>query len=229
MSDRSTAHVVPVPGYITIIRVVQFVLSVVVLGLVGNTISGVNKYYDASRLSNELEPLSFLIFCCVWTWLVIAYLIVTPLALPVAYNMWAQLALEAISWIFWLAGFASTASFASDWAPYFEGSKGKIFGYWASAAAGAAMGALVWILFTVTLVVFSLRLHAYRQDPANAQAGGFGFAEKGESHAMGAVPPQHIQAQQQQPVYPDSAPTPVQYATPPPQQWQQSPPPQQQY
>jgi len=237
--DRSTAHIVPVPGYVTIIRVVQVVMSIMVLGLAGNTISGITKYFGGAGAIGGIatEPLSFLVFCCVWTWLVCAYLIATPLVLPVAYNMWAHLALEVVSWVFWLAGFASTASWASDYAHGKE-YLGPLYKYWATSAAAAAFGALIWITFFVTLVVFSLRLHAWRNDPTNAQAGGLGLAEKGgESHQMGVVPPQHVPAPQQiqSPVYQDQAPTPVQYAntptpvqytnTPPPQQWQQSPPP----
>jgi len=228
------------PAYITIIRIVQVVLSILVLGLVGNTLSGLNKYLGSYAVTLVAEALAFMVFCCVWTWLVVAYLLVTPLYFPVAYNVWAHLALEVISWIFWLAGFASTASWASEHSEL--GNKNlyikKINGYWATSAAGAAFGALIWITFFVTLVVFCLRFNAWRTDPANAQAGGLGFAEKGhgESHQMGVVPPQHVSAPQpsQTPVYQDQAPTPVQYAsatpvqytnTPPPQQWQQSPPP----
>lgn len=233
----STAHIVALPGFVTIIRVVQLLLAVVIMGLVGNTINGANKLFGNSQVvRNNTEPLAFVIFCCVWTLLVNAYLLVTPIFLPVAYNMWAHLVLEVVSWIFWLAGWASTASWAADWASYFDGTTGKVFGYWGSSAAGAAMGAIMWVLFTVTLVFFCLRLNAHRKDPNNAHLNSLGFAEKGgESHQMGAVQ-QQVPVQQQMPVqqqYPDStAPTPVQtyVATPPPQQWQQSPPPQgQQY
>lgn len=241
MSDRSTAHIVPVPGYVTILRIVEIVLSILVLALAANTIDGFSKVLQSTAATSAAtEPLGFIVFCCIWTWLVNAYLIATPLYMPVAYNMWAHLALEIISWIFWLAGWASTASWAADWAKWFDGATGKVLGRWATGAAAAGLGALIWIIVTVTLVVFALRLKAFREDPANPHASGLGLAEKGgESHQMGSVPPQHVPAQQQTPVYPDStsttpvqygAPTPVQYGnTPPPQQWQQSPPPQQQY
>lgn len=219
----STSHIVALPGFVTIIRVVQLVLTILVLALVGNTINGFGG------ASYAIEPLSFMIFVCVWTLLVNAYLLATPLFLPVAYNMWAHLALECVSWLFWLAGFAAVADWASTWANIFSGSTGKIFGYWATSAAGAAMGAINWILFTITLVFFSLRLHKHRTDPNNQHLSGLGLPEKGENHQMGVV------GGVQQPVsaaptpYPqqDMGPTPVQYvATPPPQQWQTSPPPQ---
>lgn len=82
----------------------------------------------------------------VWTWLVTAYLILTPLLLPVAYNMWAHLVLEVLSWLFWLSGFASAASWASTWASNFSGTgvDKKVFSYWATAAACAGLGAIMW-------------------------------------------------------------------------------------
>ncbi|KAF8416689.1 hypothetical protein EV426DRAFT_625652 [Tirmania nivea] len=218
----STAHIVALPGFVSIIRIVQLVLTLVILGLIGNTLNG---FTGGTGITLGVEPLAFMIFCCVWTLLVNAYLLATPIFLPAAYNMWAHLGLEAIAWIFWLSGWAATASWASLWSAYSEYS-GKIYSYWATAAAGAAMGAIMWILYTVTLVFFCLRLHAHRADPNNAHLSGLGLAEKGgETHPMGAV-----QQHQQQVVYSpsESAPTPVQtyVATPPPQQWQQSPPPQ---
>lgn len=215
----STAHIVAVPGFVTIIRIAQLVLTIVIIGLAGNTITGWGKVTTLA-----VEPLAFLIFCCVWTLLLNAYLLVTPAFLPVAYNMWAHLALEAIAWIFWLSGWAATASWASTWS-MFQNATGKDYSYWATGAAAAAMGAIMWVLYTVTLVFFCIELHKHRNDPNNAHLSSLGFAEKGgETHQMGVV-----QQQQQQAVYPpsESAPTPVQtyVATPPPQQWQQSPPP----
>jgi len=223
----STSHIVELPFFVTIIRIAQLVLTIIILGLAGNTINGLT---GGSGATFGLEPLGFTIFCCVWTLLVNAYLLATPIFLPVAYNMWGHLALEALSWLFWLSGFASTASWASARSGWgndsFLGYPSSYKSYWATAAAAAGMGAIMWILYTVTLVFFCLRLHSHRTDPNNAHLSSLGLAEKGgEGHQMGAV--QH--QQQQQVVYPPSeaAPTPVQQyvATPPPQQWQQSPPP----
>lgn len=227
----STAHIIELPAFVPIIRITQLVLSIVILGLAGNTINGLN---GGTGLTLGLEPLAFMVFCCVWTLLINTYLLATLILIPVAYNMWVHLAVEAIAWIFWLSAWAATASWASTWSIYSDYT--EIYSYWATAAAAAGMGTIMWIMYTVTLVFFCLKLYNQRfgSNP-NAQAGGLEVAEMGgleatekvgESHPMGAV-------QQQQVVYPasDSAPTPVStYAvSPPPQQWQQSPPPQQLY
>ncbi|KAF8453924.1 hypothetical protein BGX38DRAFT_1141216 [Terfezia claveryi] len=218
-----TAHIIELPPFVPIIRIAQLILSIVIIGLAGNTLNGFN---GGTGFTLGLEPLAFMIFCCVWTLVINAYLLATLILIPAAYNMWVHLAVEAIAWIFWLSAWAATASWASTWSFYSDYS-GKVYSYWATAAAAAAMGTIMWVMYTVTLAFFCLKLYKQRfGSDANAHMGGIEAAEKGgESHPMGAV-------QQQQVVYPpsDSAPTPVQYAaSPPPQQWQQSPQPQQQY
>jgi hypothetical protein len=232
--------------YSLIIRIVQLVLALLTLGLVGHSVNywtggqyGVAlSGYAGAIVQAEIAPASFVIFCCVWTFLVNGYLVGTTLWLPVAYNMWAQLSAEAVTVIFWLAGWASLASYVSSKADYarsavdfpegtpdkYKTEGNKYFTAWATAASGAAFGAIIWVLFIVTFVTFCLSLHRHRNDPANAN-NRFGVAEKGQNHELNQVPPQ----QQQQ--YPQQTQTPAPYVqpTPPPQQWQQSPPPQQQY
>lgn len=248
MSDRSTAHIVETPLYSLIIRITQLVLALLTLALVGHTVNystggaaGVALTgYAGAVVQAEIAPASFVIFCCVWTFLVNGYLIGTTLWLPVAYNMWAQLSAEIVTIIFWLSGWASLAAWVSARADsarqaqeyadnaarqgYSSGEYKNFFTAWATAAAGAAFGAIIWVLFIVNFVIFCLSLQRHRNDPANAN-NRFGVAEKGQNHELNQVPPQ----QQQQ--YPQQTQTPAPYVqpTPPPQQWQQSPPPQQQY
>jgi len=57
--------------------------------------------------------------------------------------MWAHLALETVAWVFWLSGWAATASWASD-KDELSKEKGKPYSYWATAAAGAGLGAIMW-------------------------------------------------------------------------------------
>lgn len=59
MTDSKTAHIVETPQYFFFIRIAQFLLSIVILGLVGYTID----YYGGGRRTWGLEELGFLVFC----------------------------------------------------------------------------------------------------------------------------------------------------------------------
>jgi len=50
---------------------------------------------------------------CLFTFIVGAYLLVTPVRAPKLYNCWAALVLEIFGVIFWLSAFATLASWAS--------------------------------------------------------------------------------------------------------------------
>ena len=86
---------------------------------------------------------------------------VTPLWAPQAYLYWVQLGLEITTVIFWLSAFALLAEEASafDFVDSF-GFDSLLPAKWKSAEdatkAAAGLGALVWILFVVTLIVFSM-------------------------------------------------------------------------
>jgi len=246
----SDAHIVALPSYVFILRIVTIVLSIIVLGLAAfslgqststtnSSLSGYYGYYASNVILNGAN-VAFFIFCCVWLWLVEAYLILTPLFLHIAYNMWAHLAAEILLCVFWLCGFAALAATVSDTANSYSdlhksiqaaqqfpgadvsGDK-KAYSQWQAAAAAAGFGAIIWVLVTVTVVVFCISLHKHRT--SNPDLNAFGLAEKGQTHEMGNVqqaPPPQQQIPQQ---YPQPTETPVQYTSPPPQQWQQSPPP----
>jgi hypothetical protein len=231
MSDATTAHIVPLPSFVFFIRIFTTVLSIVILGLAGytlNKLKGEDGGFGAA-IGYNLDPIGFIVFSCVWTWLVNAYLIVTPLWFPAAYNMWGHLFADVTATLFWLAGFAAVADWASKWKKAFT--LGSFFGgssepapYWKTAAAAAGLGAIMWILFLIITVVFVLRLMKHRNDPANAHLSSLGFSAEKGGHELGNV--------QQPQQYPQQAATPVQYPvqqTPPPQGWAQSPPPAQQY
>lgn len=160
--------------------------------------------------------------------------------------MWAHLVFEVLSWVFWLSAFAVAGATAGASAKFYKAYKGKVFSWWATAAAAAGLGALVWyvltsavnypdivdgltglcnrILHLIVGVIFCMRLHRHRTDPNNAGLSPYGVAEKHEMNDVVSQPPP-----QQQPVtqeYPAPTQTPSTYVTtPPPPQWQQSPPP----
>lgn len=60
MSDR---HVIALPGFVTIIRIVQVVLSIVLLGLAANTIHGLNPDNRSFLGAFNVDPLAFIVFC----------------------------------------------------------------------------------------------------------------------------------------------------------------------
>ena len=56
----STSHIVELPFFVTIIRIAQLVLTIIILGLAGNTINGLT---GGTGVTFGLEPLGFTIFC----------------------------------------------------------------------------------------------------------------------------------------------------------------------
>ncbi|KAI5805351.1 hypothetical protein DFH27DRAFT_550729 [Peziza echinospora] len=220
MSDAKLAHIVPLPSFVFFIRVFTTVLSIVILGLVGYTLNKGTGKGIVSASDAQLDPIAFVVFAVVWTWLVNAYLIVTPLWFPVAYNMWGHLFGDVTATLFWLAGFAAAGDWASSKKRWYVDFEGNTLTMWKTAAAASGLGAIMWICFLIITVVYILRLHRFRNDPANQHLSPFGFSGEKGGHELG-----HVQQQQQ---YPQQSDTPVQYPvqpTPPPQGWAQSPPP----
>lgn len=65
---------------------------------------------------HQFPPLEvdFLIITAVWTLLALAYLVVAPARFPVAAHKSGILAAEALTMLFWFAGFIALAIFLSD-------------------------------------------------------------------------------------------------------------------
>jgi hypothetical protein len=68
------------------------------------------SYLPSSMRAEYMSEVCFVVFACVWPWLVCAYLIASPIYAPKFYNFWAQLGLEAVTTVFWFAGFISLAA-----------------------------------------------------------------------------------------------------------------------
>jgi len=85
--------------------------------------------------------------------------------------------LEIFGVIFWLCGFATLAA----WAAVGNYTTGYITSYntvynaglsswnsaWQCSSAAAGLGALVWVLYMVSLITFSIFLHRHRVNPEN--------------------------------------------------------------
>jgi len=181
--DEGRDHIPAVPFWVAIIRAFQFLLTFLVMALSAFAASVFGAGYFAGY------GMSFFIFA--WTFAFLAYIFVTPLWFPQAYIVWAQLGLEIVTTIFWLSTFALLAEEAAAWDVFgdFGGlGIGAVYPKYNSAIAAtkaaAGLGALVWLSFVVTLIVFGLNLHKWR---VASGATGFGTgraqvdAEKGNT------------------------------------------------
>jgi hypothetical protein len=226
MSDQ---HYVRQPKFLTYIRYAQVALSFIILALTSFAITVVPG-------GNAFGTFGFNVFCTLYTFIAVAYILVTPARAVQLYNCWAALVLEIFGVIFWLCGFATMASWASvmvyitspmsvftrDAKKKSGGSGGysdtsdSVYGDsidtitanaqaaveryvagWRCAAAAGGLGAIVWVLFMITLITFSVHLHRHRTNPANknlpdngspAEDGAVGV---GKGHEMGSVDVPH--------------------------------------
>ncbi|EHK96172.1 hypothetical protein M7I_8129 [Glarea lozoyensis 74030] len=89
------------------LRVTQLIFAIISLGLTAYVVHlwAPLNYYPWDRPS---QP-SFLLFCAIWTLLALTYLILTPLRFPRFAHKYAILAVDAVTMIFWFAGFVAFA------------------------------------------------------------------------------------------------------------------------
>ncbi|KAF3912675.1 hypothetical protein ABW21_db0203570 [Orbilia brochopaga] len=92
------------------IRIAQAVLSIIVLGLDAYAISAFNNTLSGSSPSS----MNFVIFCCIWTWLSLVYILVTPRFLPRLHDKFIILGVEALANIFWFSGFVAVAAYVGS-------------------------------------------------------------------------------------------------------------------
>jgi hypothetical protein len=105
----------------------------------------VASYYNTTTSSPS--SVSFLIFTALWTILLaIPYLTITPRFFPTAAHKHAILAAEAVTMVFWMAGFLAEAVFMS----HLGFCRGSVC---VSARAGVAFSAMSWVLFVSTTVM----------------------------------------------------------------------------
>jgi hypothetical protein len=142
------------------IRATQFLFSIIVLGVLA---------YASHDWAWSWSPssINFLIFTSVWTLLALVYLVLSPIHYKPAAHKYGILAVEAVTMIFWFAGFIALASYLNDvncgrahWGPC------------RAAIAGDVFAAFEWLLFTFTTVLAALHCfrtrnsHSTKHDPA---------------------------------------------------------------
>ncbi|KAI1267469.1 hypothetical protein F5Y18DRAFT_424565 [Xylariaceae sp. FL1019] len=230
------------PKAYMVLRIIQFVLGIIVLGLTAYCVAVF-----------PVTGAALGIFTAIVTLISSIYILVAHFKSPRAYNYWAVLGLDIFLVLFWLISFAVLASQAAavlSVAEYYDGDYyyddyatiSYTFGGIAAAAAG--IGAILWVFYIATLVLHSIGLHRHRKAGLHAMPGN--AATSVEAGAAAGVPAggekvemqpqQPNQAPQPQTYYANQAVSPQQsYVSPqqyagheqqgyPPQQQQQQPP-----
>jgi len=99
---------IQLPRWVLLIRIAQGSLSALALALICYP---AHVWGDSYWTGSTHSSLGFYIFACVWSFLVLGYLFITPLKFPAAYHRYAHVALEFTAAVFWLSAFAYLASF----------------------------------------------------------------------------------------------------------------------
>lgn len=169
-------HIPPQPLWVSIIRVVQVIFSIIVMSLAAFATS---YFY--------LPGYGMAFFTFVWTILFLLYIYITPHFLPHFYIFWAHIAFETTVVIFWLTTFALLADYTRAWDSY--SSYGFRYYYGNSAIdatkAATAFAVLDWLLFCATLGITFWLYKKHHGNPtvvdgtAHSRSGGFKFGNLG--------------------------------------------------
>ncbi|GAB7366630.1 hypothetical protein MBLNU230_g8614t1 [Neophaeotheca triangularis] len=130
------------------LRIAQAIFAIIVLGLTAYVASWWSSYWN----STAPAQISFLLFTSIWTLLVLIYLFIIPnrFSTSVLANPYLILGLEALTMLFWFAGFIAVAVFLGD---------RVCFGHVCAAGRAAAVfGGFTWLLFAVTTALAALAM-----------------------------------------------------------------------
>ncbi|KAF7946600.1 hypothetical protein EAE96_009595 [Botrytis aclada] len=141
------------------LRIVQAVFSIIVLGLMA---------YAADAWSYWWSPdsVNFLVFTAVWTILALIYLIVAPTHFPTAAHKYGILFAEAVTMIFWFAGFIALAVMLNN-----VNCGHSNWSVCEASIAGDVFAVFLWLLFLATTIMAALHVSrssrsSDRHDPA---------------------------------------------------------------
>ncbi|KAI9372382.1 marvel domain-containing protein [Aspergillus egyptiacus] len=148
-----------------ILRGVQALFAIIVLGLTGHAINKLDRSLPGS-VGSPPDSVNFMLFNGVWSFfIVVPYFLLTPIFIPMLAHRYALPAVDGVTMIFWFAGFIALAVDLGD---LDDGS--GMFGFSCSdhsfcqgLQAAAAFGAFNWVLFLVTTVLNTIA--ALRKDP----------------------------------------------------------------
>ncbi|KAJ8060023.1 hypothetical protein OCU04_011634 [Sclerotinia nivalis] len=136
------------------LRIVQAVFAIIVLGLMA---------YAADDWSYWWSPdsVNFLVFAAVWTLLALLYLIISPTHFPSAAHKFGILFAEAVTMIFWFAGFIALAVMLNN-----VGCGHSQWSVCQASIAGDVFAAFLWLLFLATTIMAAL--HVSRSSKNNS-------------------------------------------------------------
>jgi len=137
------------------LRIAQFVIGFIVFGMACYTVNEVNKLDDFFLFWDpDAGSINFMLFNGLWTFLLaVPYLALCPRFFPVAAHKFAVLAVDAVTMLFWFAGFIALAALLGDDLEHCP--DGSFCG---TLKAETVFGAFEWVLFAVStgLGVFGL-------------------------------------------------------------------------
>ncbi|KAI9787362.1 MAG: Peroxisomal membrane protein pex16 [Peltula sp. TS41687] len=123
------------------LRGVQLLFNFIVLGCTAKVV------HDLDRISfNSPSQVNFLLFVSIWTFLALLYLTLTPRFMPSLAHGFILLAVDALTMLFWFAGFIALAVFLSD------------NGTYSTITAACVFAAFEWILWAITTVLLALKV-----------------------------------------------------------------------
>ncbi|KAI9667212.1 MAG: hypothetical protein M1821_000025 [Bathelium mastoideum] len=172
--DSARSHIPDQPKWFLVFRIIQLILTVIVLAL---------SAYGLATSDLQWDALCLAIFTASVGLPVLIWELVAMTGAPRAYNYWAVLAFEIFLVIFWLVSFASVAALtgaiadATTYTTTFDYMKKMLmkrdfyfysdiyvsYTYFILLAVNAALGAVNWVMYVVTTVLTSIYVHRHRQ------------------------------------------------------------------
>ncbi|KKZ63202.1 hypothetical protein EMCG_02407 [[Emmonsia] crescens] len=121
------------------LRGAQGLLAIIILGLTG---------YAINRAGGYSDEVNFLLFNSIWTLLIaVPYLVLSPLYIPKIAHKYALIAVEAVTLLFWFAGFIAVAAILPP------SQLCKHSAICKALQAATVFGAFEWLLFVATTVL----------------------------------------------------------------------------
>ncbi|KAL8991608.1 MAG: hypothetical protein Q9177_000011 [Variospora cf. flavescens] len=130
-----------------VLRGLQLLFAIILLGMTGYLVSNTTGRYYGYHFSSPSQ-VAFMLFNAVWTLFpALPYLALGPRFLPSSFNNKViHLTLDALTAIFWFAGFIALAAWYGDHDYCLGRACGVI-------VATCVFGAFEWLLFTATTVL----------------------------------------------------------------------------
>ncbi|KAF6222015.1 hypothetical protein HO133_001983 [Letharia lupina] len=152
------------------LRAVQALFAIIVLGLTAHVAS-----YGLTPSSD-----SFMVFASVWTLLILIYLALAPRFFSAVAHPMAMLALDALTMLFWFAGFIALAVYHHQAERVYLGDGlGDVYkgctlagGFCGEIEAAAIFGAFEWALFVATTALLALEFMRGRGGRSSKNAAG---------------------------------------------------------